>query len=562
MSGPVTLTIDGLHLIVVATPLDGEVFAPFGQVIQNPRPGLDVLAASQHQLPLKPGAVYANQGSAVKYSHVSHMPNLYDQAPSQQPGIAVMSMFVCAARQLEAEPVHPHALSDGGIFRVGVLERHPFTSQTFIPLTAQRRRYLVVVAPSMPPAAADEGLPVPASPPMPGRGLPDLRRLCAFVATSGQAVSYGPGTWHAPMVALGDQGSTVDFVVVQFANQVAIEDCQEAFLTSGGEMAPALESTDARNKLEDLSGVVVEPGGNPYQALIAACHDDPAEIESLYSAHRTTRNAQQRDKFLAPDFKELIIDPFLLRLEDKTVEPGFQDPRNCLVFWARPPDHILKLAIHLQQKLRSVAPSLWLMPSYRMHMTTLEVTHSRTSAEVDMLVSQMRPILGALTNFTYTHRTRLARPMLSYDLAAVAVSFLPVAGGGGGGGGTLQAQAGAGGASEHLDTYTYHHLRRDVFDLAGTTGVEIGSRYVVPSAHITLARFLTQDDHATAGMREAWVRAIQDINDWLEAEVWGHREGECGFDGEWVVGQEKGLDARQGTLWYGGGRTIIVGEGF
>lgn len=40
-------------------------------------------------------------------------------------------------------------------------------------------------------------------------------------------------------------------------------------------MSAVLESTDAKNKLEDLSGIVIEPGGNPYDALIAACSNDP-----------------------------------------------------------------------------------------------------------------------------------------------------------------------------------------------------------------------------------------------------------------------------------------------
>jgi len=38
-------------------------------------------------------------------------------------------------------------------------------------------------------------------------------------------VTYGPGTWHAPMVVLGEK--PVEFVVVQYANGVASEDCQE-----------------------------------------------------------------------------------------------------------------------------------------------------------------------------------------------------------------------------------------------------------------------------------------------------------------------------------------------
>lgn len=40
-------------------------------------------------------------------------------------------------------------------------------------------------------------------------------------------------------------------------------------------MGSVLESTDVKNKLEDLSGVVVKPGENPYNALIDMCNDEP-----------------------------------------------------------------------------------------------------------------------------------------------------------------------------------------------------------------------------------------------------------------------------------------------
>ncbi|KAL1881428.1 hypothetical protein VTK73DRAFT_3946 [Phialemonium thermophilum] len=323
-------------------------------------------------------------------------------------------------------------------------------------------------------------------------------------------------------------------------------------------MAPVLESTDARNKLDDLSGVQIQPGENPYDALINACKDDPVEIQSLYSTHRVTRNAQQKEKFLSPDFKELIIDPFLLRLEDKDVEPCFRDPRNCLVFWARPPDHIVKLAVHIQALLKRAASGLWLMPAQRMHLTTLEIAHSRTPEDIEDLLRQLRPSIAKITNYTYSHRARLVKPMVSFDLAAVAVSFLPAAGEP-----ALVAadtvDAGAPGIVEG-DGYTYHHLRRDIFESVRGTGVEIASRYVVPSAHITLGRYLRQTDHLTPEMRRQWIETIEGINKWLQDEVWDREDGE--FSGEWIVGQERGLDARSGRLWYGGGRTIMVGEGF
>ncbi|KAH6617256.1 RNA ligase/cyclic nucleotide phosphodiesterase [Chaetomium tenue] len=330
----------------------------------------------------------------------------------------------------------------------------------------------------------------------------------------------------------------------------------------------ALNLADAGNKFEDLSGIDIKPGDNPYDALINACSGSPAKIQSLYATHRSTRNAQQREKFLSLEFKELNIDPILLRLEKPDVEPGFQDPRHCLVFWARPPSHVVELACHVQTLLQKAAPNLWLMPSHRMHLTTLEIAHSLTAQGIADLVSSMRPEIPALTGLTFTRRSRLVKPMISYDLSAVALSFLPASGEEMVSPAAvpplletpIAAQSGqSNGEGTEGDNYTYHHLRRDVFTMASES-VPVGSRYVVPSAHITLGRYLTQADHETSEQREKWIRTIEEANKWLEDEVWEVKDGE--FIGEWVVGQERGLEARCGTLWYGGGRTLLAGEGF
>ncbi|KAL2264456.1 hypothetical protein VTK26DRAFT_21 [Humicola hyalothermophila] len=334
-------------------------------------------------------------------------------------------------------------------------------------------------------------------------------------------------------------------------------------------MAPASEpkALNAENRVEDLSGIEIKPDENPYDALIKACQGCPAKIQASYDAHRTARNAQQRDRFLSSDFDGLTIDPILLRLENPAIEPGFTDARNCFVFWARPPDHILKLALHIQALLQKAAPNLWLMPAQRMHLTTLEIAHSKTPEEIADLVSCVRPAIPALTSLPFRHRSRLVKPWLSYDLAAIALSFLPAAGEKVLSPPPVQphpdgiAHPGLlGEDTAETDKYTYHHLRRDVYKLVAETGVPIASRYVVPSAHITLGRFLSQKDHETPELRQHWIQTIDDINAWLENEVWGAKGGE--FIGEWIVGQEKGLDARCGALWYGGGRTIMMGEGF
>ncbi|CAJ2502318.1 Uu.00g097120.m01.CDS01 [Anthostomella pinea] len=330
---------------------------------------------------------------------------------------------------------------------------------------------------------------------------------------------------------------------------------------------PVLESTDVRNKLEDLSGVVVKPGENPYNALIEACNDDPVElalftyvlqIQALYAAHRIKRNAQQADNFRAPAFNELIIDPYLLRLQDPLIEPGFKDTRHCMTFWGRPPIHVLELAEAIQRRLKAAAPNIWLMPLHRMHITTLELAFSRTAEEIDSIKETLKPAIPSIASYTYHHRARLVKPMISYDLSAFAVSFLPAAG--------EPKVSSAPVAPDNVevlkqgDGYTYHHLRRDMWDKTKEAGMTIDSRYIVPSAHITLGRYLTNEDHATPEQRKKWVEAIDEINRWLEAEVW--EKHDAGLVGEWVVGQEKGLDVRVGTLWYGGGRTVLLGEGF
>lgn len=122
------------------------------------------------------------------------------------------------------------------LFDVQILERHPFTSQTFIPVDLSQSSqegeepvFLVIVAPSLKGEVASAN--ADANTKTTIQDPPDLRNLKAFVARGGQAVTYGPGTWHAPMVVLGRR--RVDFVVVQFANGVAEEDCQEVGIGEG-----------------------------------------------------------------------------------------------------------------------------------------------------------------------------------------------------------------------------------------------------------------------------------------------------------------------------------------
>ncbi|KAK5172987.1 uncharacterized protein LTR77_003109 [Saxophila tyrrhenica] len=247
--------------------LDPATFASFGQVIQNPE---------THAGEPKLEKAIANQGTATKWLGVTQMRNWYERARSGRVGSAVVNMFVCSPRSLQNVGVDEGG--EGMVFDVRILERHPFTPQTFVPLGLGREDvktcYLVIVAPTLPrsrPSGDGKREPpyptqTPTKPkrslkdmllgarPSPftneqvstttppdsgpdemhqpkGNGPPDLDNIQAFIARGDQAVTYGPGTWHAPMVVLGEK--PIEFVVVQYANGVADEDCQEFPIKEG-----------------------------------------------------------------------------------------------------------------------------------------------------------------------------------------------------------------------------------------------------------------------------------------------------------------------------------------
>jgi hypothetical protein len=301
-----------------------------------------------------------------------------------------------------------------------------------------------------------------------------------------------------------------------------------------------------------------------------------AQIQSRYQTHRTTRNAQQKAQMLAPDFPGVNIETILQRLENPSIEPGFVDPRNCLVFWARPTEKIKQLINRVQQELLAVAPStfytlshrlqliifvdLWLMPQDNLHLTALEITHSKTAPEIAALVSTIKPSVATITEHTLDHRARLIKPTIGFDSSALALSFVPAAG---------EPSSADPGRTAEQDIFTYHHLRRDLYELCEKTGIKINSRYVVPSSHLTIARFIDLKDfnnedggHDGAKMKE-FIQKIEEINGWLEKEFWPeHHDGKVPEGGEWLVGEEKGLHCRSGTLWYGGGETVHLGKGF
>ncbi|KAL4957440.1 hypothetical protein BDW69DRAFT_180638 [Aspergillus filifer] len=258
---------------------------------------------------------------------------------------------------------------------------------------------------------------------------------------------------------------------------------------------------------------------NPFNKLLLDCDNDPTKIQTIYETHRATRNAQFREKLLDKAFPGWRYDEILSKLIEakEAVRDGkagkksdvFADHRHNLNVYARPPEHISELVARTQLMILNDSRSLWIPPPESLHVTTLEIASSRTKEEIDALASRLVEDGTAqkLVNFIPDNkrRVRLINPIVSFDDSAIALSFLPVASGPEditSRSTTEQDEAPTGTATanstslaRHSDreNYTYHHLRRDLASTVLESGVPLAARYVVPSAHITIARFVEPD---------------------------------------------------------------------
>ncbi|KAJ6014950.1 Ribosomal protein L44e [Penicillium herquei] len=279
---------------------------------------------------------------------------------------------------------------------------------------------------------------------------------------------------------------------------------------------------------------------NPFREFIDRCGDDPEIIKHAYETHRSKRNAQFNDRLLTPGFREWKFDEILenvIKADQGLIE--YEDPRNNFSFWARPPKHIRELVYDIQQEIASVAgPCLWLTPQENLHMTTCEMISAQSASKMDEVVSllQKKLPLQRIASYTVIKNPRLVRPIVSYDDTAFALSFVPA-------------------AENDKDDFTYHHLRRDIWHFASTwSDYRFESRYNVPSAHLTMARFAVPpgadkseklDD--LCARTAAIVEKIEDINQQLTSNDWG-RFGSSSR-GEWILGHERGLEVNKGRSW-------------
>ena len=133
---------------IVPKPLTREAFAPFGDVI-------DVPSAA--------GRTYYEEA-------------LGNLRPHAKPSLSMTFRVPTADRPLKSE----------------LLERHEFSSQSFVPVDVGR--WLIVVAPHA------------------AKGGPDMAQARAFIADGAKGVTYKTNTWHHGLTTLDRPGRFAVFM--------------------------------------------------------------------------------------------------------------------------------------------------------------------------------------------------------------------------------------------------------------------------------------------------------------------------------------------------------------
>lgn len=122
-------------------PLSINAYGSFGDVIMHPEGAIGAQITTMGKKTLT--TVLTNQGTAFKTSNISNMVNLYESAPSGKKSSPRCTLFRCTP------PIPRLKRVRGKTFMsLNVFERHPYTTQAFVPMGRFRdnRAYMVVVA--------------------------------------------------------------------------------------------------------------------------------------------------------------------------------------------------------------------------------------------------------------------------------------------------------------------------------------------------------------------------------------------------------------------------------
>jgi allantoicase len=157
--------------------INQESFKAYGQVYDYQSSDVNVTSA--------------NQGTAKRVNHIFKVKNNRPDGvstlsnPSKKSAEPNVCFFNCVKRD-----------TPNNQFRVHLLERHPYSTQSFYPINSNKDTYYIVLV-----APYDSE-----------KDQPDVTKLEAYLANGQQAINYYDNVWHHPMIALNDVSYNINTI--------------------------------------------------------------------------------------------------------------------------------------------------------------------------------------------------------------------------------------------------------------------------------------------------------------------------------------------------------------
>ena len=160
----------------------------------------------------------------------------------------------------------------------------------------------------------------------------------------------------------------------------------------------------------------------------------------------------------------------------------------------RPTIDVVQYIVSIQEYLRIFEPDQYYYPASDLHLTLLEICHSRTPEEACLIAdgvgSEIRRIAAM------TSPPKVDSPILVFDSHAVALTFLPT-------------------------DDALQNARQSILEGLLNTGISVDPRHETKSAHVTLMRYITPLRSAS----EEWISNLLNVPPkpkltWLLSPVW------------------------------------------
>ena len=236
-----------------------------------------------------------------------------------------------------------------------------------------------------------------------------------------------------------------------------------------------------------------------------------SDREAFRQTRAEYRNKGERDVLSTG----IVLDEVLIR---ELREEG-SDIRHGVNLICLPNQAIVDHITALQRRLFQYEPTQYYYPGRDLHLTLVEICHSRAEEEAQHLASAVQSIVPFFLERQQPAAV-LDDPVLIHDSRGAALNFLP--------------------RDEQLQ-----HLRQVLRDELALNGITIASRYAVMSAHITLLRYVTP----LTTPAEKWVEILRDAQSTILA-AWPLRSVWLTWGATWY-GMESRM-SRYGPMRIGG----------